>query len=88
LSAATGLAGPDLLRAYGRRHFGRFVIAYPQFFTGIKSSFQLLERIEDYIHVEVRKLYPEAGLPSFTSARPDEHCRATISVSNTSHCLA
>ena len=45
--------------------FERFYVLFPQYFKGISSSFEFLERIEDYIHVEVRKLYPEAELPSF-----------------------
>ena len=32
---------------------------------GVVSSFRFLANIEDYIHVEVRKLYPEAELPTF-----------------------
>jgi hypothetical protein len=45
--------------------FERFYVLFPQYFKGIDSSFRFLEQIEDYIHVEVRKLYPEAELPSF-----------------------
>lgn len=28
-------------------------------------AFQFLKNIENYIHVEVRKLYPDAELPTF-----------------------
>ena len=31
----------------------------------MKNTFELLSNIEDYIHVEVKKLYPEAELPTF-----------------------
>jgi len=65
LSAATGIAVPDLLRAFGQHLFGRFFAFYPQFFDGVTSSFDFLESIENHIHVEVRKLYPDAELPSF-----------------------
>ena len=71
LSEATGIAVPDLMRLAGMRLFGRLAARYPEFFAGLRSSFQLLERIEDHIHVEVRKLYPDAELPTIICERPD-----------------
>lgn len=65
LSAGTGMAVPDLVRAFGKHLFGRFAVAYPRFFQGIEGSFQFLSGIEDVIHAEVRKLYPDAELPTF-----------------------
>jgi hypothetical protein len=65
LSKETGIDTPDLMRVFGEYLFGRFYVLYPKYFDGIDSSFSFLARIEDYIHVEVRKLYPEAELPSF-----------------------
>ncbi|MGE0483813.1 MAG: heme NO-binding domain-containing protein [Gammaproteobacteria bacterium] len=59
---------PDLLQAFGTHLFGRFVAAYPHFFTDVDSAFALLHGIEDVIHKEVRKLYPEAELPRFETA--------------------
>ena len=63
LSRETGMAIPDLLRTFGQHVFGRFVTRYPQFFEGISSSVDFLEKVDGYIHVEVRKLYPDAELP-------------------------
>ena len=37
----------------------------PQFFEGVTSAIEFLPLVETYIHVEVRKLYPDAELPSF-----------------------
>lgn len=65
LSEETGTAPPDLIRTFGRHLFGRFALAYPRFFHGIGGSFPFLSGIESVIHAEVRKLYPEAELPSF-----------------------
>lgn len=65
LSKATSLPVPDLMRAFGEHLFGRFVDGYPQFFTGVPSAFAFLGSIEHHIHVEVRKLYPDAELPTF-----------------------
>lgn len=74
LSQKTGANVPALLQTYGHHMFGRFVEGYPVFFDGVKNSFDFLISIEDYIHVEVRKLYPDAELPEFDSVRvaPDK----------------
>jgi len=73
LSARTGIAVPDLLRAYGKRLFGRFYLTHPQFFETASSAFDFLKNIEKHVHAEVRKLYSDAELPSFdcTTPHPD-----------------
>jgi hypothetical protein len=38
----------------------------------VPDSFSFLASIEDVIHVEVRKLYPDAELPRFESTFPVE----------------
>ena len=65
LSAETGIPQRDLVRAFGEYLFARFLEAFPHLFVGINSAIDLLRRVEDYIHVEVRKLYPDAELPTF-----------------------
>ena len=65
LSEHTELSVPDLLVAYGKALFGRFRTLYGGFFDGVEGAFQFLTQVEDYIHIEVRKLYPEAELPRF-----------------------
>jgi len=71
LSEETGIAVSELVQAFGRHLFTRFVVAYPQFFEGVPDAMEFLSRIEDYIHVEVRKLYPDAELPTFDHVRGD-----------------
>ena len=65
LSKATETPVPDLLRAFGEHLFGRFVVGFPRFFTGVSSAFDFLENLNGIIHVEARKLYPDAELPHF-----------------------
>jgi hypothetical protein len=65
LSEDTQTPVEQLIRTFGRHLFGRFAALYPRFFNGISDSFQFLGGIEDIIHAEVRKLYPEADLPTF-----------------------
>ena len=65
LSARTDIPVPDLLVAYGKALFGRFGELYGSFFDGVENAFQFLGQVEHYIHIEVRKLYPDAELPKF-----------------------
>jgi hypothetical protein len=65
LSVATGIGVSELVCVFGRHLFSRFVDSYPHFFEGVDSAFDFLESIEKHIHVEVRKLYPDAELPTF-----------------------
>ncbi len=65
LSDKVDVAVPDLIETYGKHLFGRFFTLYPSFFDNVSSTFDFLERIDDHIHVEVRKLHPDAELPKF-----------------------
>lgn len=66
LSQATSTPVPALVQAFGRHLFPRFHQRYPALFAGVDSAFEFLRGVERYIHVEVRKLYPDAELPSFS----------------------
>ena len=70
LSRQTGVPAGDLVRAFGTHLFGRFAVLFPQYFEGVSSAFEFLGKIEDYIHIEVRKLYPDAELPRFAFDAP------------------
>jgi len=72
LSKRTDIPVDDLIRAFGEYVFGVFLRGYPQFFEGAKDSLHFLSGVHDYIHVEVKKLYPDAELPSFSYQRPDD----------------
>lgn len=65
LSERSGLAVPTLIHAFGQHMFGRFHANYPAFFAGVGGAVQFLSGIEDIIHAEVLKLYPDAQLPRF-----------------------
>ena len=65
LSQETGISVSELVQAFGKHLFNRFSELYPVFFEGVKSATEFLPLVETYIHVEVRKLYPDAELPSF-----------------------
>jgi len=67
LSGQTGVEVPTLVEAFGTYLFGRFLELFPVFFDH-STSFEFLDSIHDVVHVEVLKLYPDAGLPSFNSS--------------------
>lgn len=71
LSQMTGIAVADLLQEFGRHLFRQFVEKFPGFFENITSSIDFLSRVDGYVHVEVRKLYPDAELPTFACERSD-----------------
>lgn len=69
LSAHTGIEAGSLVKAFGEYLVERFAAIYPRFFEGMETSFQFLPMVESHIHVEVKKLYPDAGLPQLTCTR-------------------
>ncbi|CAA6815104.1 MAG: Guanylate cyclase-related protein [uncultured Thiotrichaceae bacterium] len=73
LSEESDLDVPLLVKTFGNYLFTRFVVLYPSFFESNQSCFEFLDLIENHIHVEVKKLYPEAELPSFDTTRIDEN---------------
>lgn len=72
LSSETRITPESLQRIYGRRLFGRFFELYPSLFEGVNCPFALLASVEHNIHAEVRKLYPDAELPSILPLRQDK----------------
>jgi hypothetical protein len=62
---ATGLSLPAVLEPFGTHCFESWVSYAPQYFSRNRSLFDILEGIDEFHEVEVRKLYPDAELPSF-----------------------
>lgn len=65
LSTHSGLSGEDLQRKFGQWMMAFFITNFPSFFDGKKDAFAMLESVDGEIHVEVKKLYPDAELPGF-----------------------
>ncbi|MDC0359052.1 heme NO-binding domain-containing protein [Oligoflexia bacterium] len=65
LSQQSQIPVPTLVHTFGEHLFGRFATLFPRFFEGVESTFAFLEQIDQVVHVEVLKLYPEAELPKF-----------------------
>jgi len=65
--------GPEfLLKEFGKHLFDTFLSSYPQFFEAHNEPLSFLESIDNHIHVEVRKLYPDADLPKFTTENDED----------------
>lgn len=60
-----------VLRHFGRHLFTSFERQFPDFIREVTGPLELLESVDQRIHGEVRKLYPDAELPSFDCHRPD-----------------
>lgn len=83
LSHKTNIPVTDLVKKYGHCLFFRFHDLMPEFFEKPQNSFEFLESVHDTIHVEVKKLYPDAHLPHFQTQRIDEN---TLEMTYTSQC--
>lgn len=70
LSAMSAIGVSDLLKEFGRHLFRQFAVKFPFFFGGVASSFAFLPKVDSFVHVEVRKLYPDAELPVFSCVFP------------------
>jgi len=65
LSSREGVPRGTVLVQFGRWVFPRLASRYGAVLGGVSSTFGLLRVLDGVIHVEVRKLYPDAELPSF-----------------------
>lgn len=63
---------PDLLKGFGLYLFPHLMDGYGSMLGDIKHSFEMIECIENHIHVEVKKLYPNAELPTFNTHKKDD----------------
>lgn len=71
LATIVGIEVCDLIKEFGRHLSGQFVVKFPAFFDGITSAFEFLPKVDSFVHVEVKKLYPDAELPTFSCVFPD-----------------
>lgn len=72
LSEIKGLPVPALLMVFGEYFFTTLKTKYPMFMEK-PNLFSFLNSIDQYIHPEVLKLYPDAELPRFEAEMKDEN---------------
>lgn len=64
----------DLLYIYATHFFSVLTNNYMDLIDSYKDPIDLLASVENHIHIEVRKIYPDAELPSFeTLERSEKH---------------
>ena len=74
LSDETSVDVPELVKTFGSYLFKKFSVAYPGIISSeLDNTFDFLQQIEGHIHVEVRKLYPKAELPTFKYETPNDN---------------
>lgn len=65
LSANTKISVDDLLMVYAEHLFTALLKLHPDLVSHYKDPMDLIASIENHIHVQVKKIYPEAQLPTF-----------------------
>lgn len=65
LHESTGIPVDDLIYTYGNFFFSILTKHHRDIFSLYNSPIEMLASIENHIHVQVRKIYPGAELPTF-----------------------
>lgn len=73
LSLETGIPSSALYRVFGEHLFSRLAEGYPYLIRRDNGLFAFLESIHGYIHIEVKKMYPDSQLPDFECTRISEN---------------
>ncbi|SBS35156.1 Heme NO binding protein [Marinomonas aquimarina] len=69
LSKKTDIPVDDLVEAFGKHLFAALIDKYPMLAEDKTDALEMLESVDNSIHVEVHKLYPQAELPEFKCIR-------------------
>ncbi|KLV04195.1 guanylate cyclase [Photobacterium aquae] len=65
LSQITHISAESLQEIYGEAVFIRLLNSLPQINDNPDNTFGFIKRVEEHIHTEVKKLYPDATPPKF-----------------------
>ena len=71
-SSVLGITPEAVLRWVGREALPLEAERFPSFFSGHVSAQSFILTLNDFVHPEVRKLYPGADVPDFEFHRPSE----------------
>jgi len=84
LSERTSIPVQELVYTFGKYLAVVFSTKFTSFFEQCDDLFSFLKSIDNHIHVEVRKLYPDADLPDFTYHQLSDNC-ITLHYSSNRH---
>lgn len=65
LSRLTGVSPEQLQEVYGESLFIHLFRSMPELEGSASGTFEFIGKVEEYIHIEVKKLYPDANPPTF-----------------------
>jgi hypothetical protein len=72
LSTKTDISIDNLLLVYAEHFFSVIENSYPGLLATYKDPIEMISSIESHIHIEVRKIYPDAELPTFIVEEKNE----------------
>ncbi|TXD50473.1 MULTISPECIES: heme NO-binding domain-containing protein [unclassified Polaribacter] len=73
LSAHTTISINNLLLTYGEHFFSVIEKSYPDLLATYKDPIEMLSSIENHIHIEVKKIYPNSEIPKFIVERREKN---------------
>lgn len=82
LSENTGISIDNLLLVYAEHFFSVIENSYPGLLATYNDPIEMISSIENHIHVEVRKIYPDAELPTFEVVEKTENSLVMIYTSS------
>ena len=82
LSENTGISIDNLLLVYAEHFFSVIENSYPGLLATYNDPIEMISSIENHIHVEVRKIYPDAELPTFEVVEKTENSLVLIYTSS------
>ena len=77
-SDITNIPVNDLVFSFGEFMVPNFYKRFPNFFSDALNFIKFLVSVDQIIHVEVRKLFPDAGLPTFDYSDENENALTMI----------
>lgn len=77
-SEITTIPVNNLVFAFGEYMVPNFYKRFPNFFHDVPNFIKFLVSVDQIIHVEVRKLFPDAGLPTFDYSDENENSLTMI----------
>jgi hypothetical protein len=72
LSKIVDTPASALIEAFGKNIFKRLIVIYPKPIESYSTAFEFIAHIDNVVHPEVKKLYPETELPTFHIESIDE----------------
>lgn len=73
LSELTNISVEDLVFTYGEYLFSVLIKIYPKPIESYNNAFDFIANVENVVHPEVKKLYPDSDLPTFELVSKNEN---------------